>query len=688
MPPKQPFSAQDLLDLKAVEDPQLSPDGRRLAFVRVDIDRLEDRYRRHIWLIQLDERRPTPRPFTAGKSDTTPRWSPDGRRLAFVSKRDGKPQVYLIDLGGGEAQALTSLPNGASNPAWSPDGRRLAFLSPVNAEERAREDAGQEEAPPADALEARHRSERKEQAEKLAADPRVITRLPYRTGTEYYDSRRSHIYVLDVPADAAQAPGRPRRLTDGELDFNDLAWTADGSAIISTQSREPEHDPWSYRALVSVPAPAKGRRPYRLLTNPGFEYFSPQTSPDGRWIAAARVPDEGSWGQLQRLALVPTAGGPARELTFEFDRAVSELRWSADSRWVYFLVNDRGDTHLYRADVRGGGVEPVIRGRQMLLAFSLDQAGRVGFVASRPDRPAEVYLARPGGRGVRRLTDFNAAWLAARAIAPIEEVWHTAPDGRRIQGWLLKPPGWRRGDRVPLVVSMHGGPWVMWGPGMPGMWFEWQLQAARGYAVYFCNPRGSDGYGEEHALVIRNDWGDHVMHDILSGVDQVVSQGFVDRRRMALTGGSYAGYMTAWIIGHDQRFACAWAQRGLYNLISFFGTSDIPQLVEREFETMGFDELEKLWKQSPLAYVRGIRTPLTIEHLDNDWRCPPSEAEQLYAALKRLKREVVLVRYPREGHEMSRSGEPRHRVDRLTRMLDWFDRYCRASRRGRRKTRA
>jgi dipeptidyl aminopeptidase/acylaminoacyl peptidase len=211
---------------------------------------------------------------------------------------------------------------------------------------------------------------------------------------------------------------------------------------------------------------------------------------------------------------------------------------------------------------------------------------------------------------------------------------------------------------------------------MVGMWIEWQFHAARGYAVFYCNPRGSEGYGEEFATIIQNDWGDHVMHDILAGVEAVVKRGFVNPRRLALTGGSYAGYMAAWIVSHDHRFACAWAQRGLYSLLGFYGTSDIPQLIEREFEMKPFDDFEKAWRQSPLAYVKNIRTPLAIEHQDNDWRCPPSEAEQLYAALKRLKREVVFVRYPREGHEMSRSGEPKHRVDRLNRMVGWFDKYC------------
>jgi dipeptidyl aminopeptidase/acylaminoacyl peptidase len=413
-----------------------------------------------------------------------------------------------------------------------------------------------------------------------------------------------------------------------------------------------------------------------LLTGAGHEYFEPRISPDGQWIAAARIVDDGSFGQVQRLALVPARGGRVRELAPNFDRSVIALQWSHDSKRVYFLAGDRGDVSLYRVSARGGEAAKVVGGRRMLLGYSLDRARNAAFVAHTPARPTDLYLARRGG-GEKRLTTFNDKLLAERVITPLEEVWHTAPDGRRIQGWLLKPVGFRKGRKCPLAVNMHGGPWVMWGPGMPAIWLEWQVHAARGYAVYFCNPRGSEGYGEEFSLVIRNDWGDQVMHDILSGVDRVVGMGFVDEKRMALTGGSYAGYMTAWIVGHDHRFACAWAQRGLYNLLSFFGVTDVPQLIEREFETLGFDDIERLWKQSPMAYVRNIRTPLAIEHQDQDYRCPVSEAEQLYAALKRLKRNAVLIRYPREGHEMSRSGEPQHRVDRLNRMTAWFDRYCR-----------
>jgi dipeptidyl aminopeptidase/acylaminoacyl peptidase len=366
----------------------------------------------------------------------------------------------------------------------------------------------------------------------------------------------------------------------------------------------------------------------------------------------------------------------ARDLAASLDRTVEALAWSLDSRSVYFQVQDQGDVGVHRAELNEPAtLTHVVAGHRAVTGFSVDGANNIVFTASTPLRPGDLYYRPAGGGSERQVTDFNRELLGGVTLARTEEVRYTAPDGRDIQGWLLKPPGFKRGQQVPLAVHMHGGPHLMWGASTPNMWLEWQFHAARGYAVFFCNPRGATGYGEAFAAMIHNDWGDHVMADILAGVDAMVERGFVDPRRLVLTGGSYAGYMTAWIVAHDHRFRCAWTQRGLYSLLSFYGTTDIPQLIEREFDMLPFDDLEKSWRQSPLAYVRGIQTPLAIEHQDQDYRCPVSEAEQLYAALKRLKREVVFYRYPREGHEMSRSGEPRHRVDRLNRMVEWFDKH-------------
>ncbi len=680
---KRGIKAEDLYDLKIVEDPQISPDGKQIAFVRMTVDRLGNQYRRHIWLATLEGGRAARvRQFTFGpKSDTSPRWSPDGQRLAFVSARGDKPQIHLIDLAGGEARAVTARAQGATGPVWSPDGRRLAFISRANAEERRREDRGEEPAPPTTSLEARHQRERDEDAERQKTDPRVITRHPYRTGTEYFDDRRRHVYVMEVPAapDASGAdPAKPKaeRRTDGEVDFDEVSWTPDGRFLLATQARDPQRRPWERHDLVRIAATGK-RQPVTRLTRDEFHYSAPRMSPDGKWIAALRRPEGGGMGRLWRLAVLPARGGRGRDLTLELDRAIHSPIWAADSQHLYFYAEDSGVTNIYRANAQG---EPRVRrvagGDRMVTGFSADAAGRLAFAAWAPDRPADLYVTGRAGRGETRLTDFNAKLLEAVEVARPEEVRYRAPDGREIQGWMYKPVGYRAGQRVPLVLHIHGGPHVMWGPSHPGMWIEWQVHAARGYALFYCNPRGADGYGEEFSEAIHNDWGDHVMHDILAGVDHVVGLGFVDPKRLAVTGGSYAGYMTAWIVGHDHRFACAWAQRGLYSLLSFFGTTDVPQLIEREFDMYPFDDIARAWQQSPLAYVRNIKTPLVIEHQDQDYRCPVSEAEQLYAALKRLGREVTLIRYPREGHEMSRAGEPLHRVDRLNRMTAWFDRHC------------
>ncbi|MBI5829418.1 MAG: S9 family peptidase [Chloroflexi bacterium] len=685
MPAKQPITAEDLYNLHFVEDPQISPDGQRVAFVRMALEKRDNKYRRHIWLAELAGGALRVRQFTYGSSaDRTPRFSPDGQTLAFLSNRSGKTQIHLISLNGGEARPLTSHPNGVSGPAYveggapfaySPDGRRIAFLVPVSKEERRREDSGSRDDPDAmAAFEAKQREEAEQEKAKSRIDPRVITRLPYRTGTEFLDDRYCHIYTIDIPA--ADAPlAKPYRITDGELDFSAIAWTVDGKYILSTQPRDPDYDTWYRTDLVRIAATGK-RKAFRRLTRPGHSYSDPKVSPDGQWIAAVRQLDSGSSGHTVHLAVLPVDGGPVRDLTLPLDRTVEALQWTADSQYIYFQAGDQGNTGIYRVSLNSGVIEKHVGGRRLVLGFSISNSGRIAFAASTPERPADLYFTGQGGANEQRVTDFNGAFLAGRHVAATEELRFAAPDGREIQGWLLKPIGFKKGKKYPLVVSMHGGPQVMWSPSTPSMWLEWQLHAARGYAVFYCNPRGSQGYGDEFTTLIHNDWGDHVMHDILAGVDRVTGLGFVDPKRMALTGGSYAGYMAAWIVGHDRRFACAWAQRGLYNFVSFHGTTDIPQFIEREFDMLPFDNLEKSWAQSPLAYVRNIRTPLAIEHQDQDYRCPVSDAEQLFAALKRLKRPVVFYRYPREGHEMSRSGEPHHRVDRLNRMMAWFDRYC------------
>ncbi len=661
------IAAADFYHIKRLEAPRLSPDGSRVAFVLLKVDKAENTYRSAIWIAPVDGG--PGKQFTAGeKRDTLPRWSPDSRRLAFVSNRhQDKNQIYLIHLDGGEARRLTNLANGASDPAWSADGRRIAFRSPLSADERATEDAGEPEEE-LDADERKRRAEEKKKAREKKFDPHVVARYPYRTGKDYLRDRYHQLYILKVDEEGA----KPQRITDDDVDFASPSWLADGSALITWAIRDPEaHDVIFGGEVLRVPV--KGGAPV-VLSKPGYHPLTPQPSPDGRWVAYLHVPDEVPHSQCRHLVIVPASGGEAVELTADFDASVNAFRWMPDSRWLYFTANVQGNNNLYRVPVNGGPVEQVVGGVRHVTGFDATD-DRLAWVVSGPDNPSDLFVADADGQNERRLTEVNAGFLATKKIALTEEMWYETHDGTRVQGWIVKPPDFDSAKKYPLVLQIHGGPHAMWGPGEPTMWHEYQVLAARGYVVFYCNPRGSDGYGQDFRLAIHANWGLADYRDYLAGIDSVLAWGYVDANRLALTGGSYGGYMTAWIIGHDDRFKAAVAQRGVYELGAFTGATDIPRFTERIFETFYWDDPQKLWEHSPLACVKDIHTPLLILHSEQDYRAPIIGAEQLYAALRRLGRTVGFVRYPREGHELSRSGEPKHRIDRLNRIVDWFDKH-------------
>ena len=675
-PTLQPFKIDDLYELGWLEDPRLSPDGRYVAVVWVTVDRVGNSYHRHIALVPTDGSKPLRR-FTRGKQDQQPRWSPDGQWLAFVSNRDDeRGQIYLISVNGGEARQLTNHPNGASDPAWSPDGRYIAFLAPVNADEQAREDAGDSPPPPADAWEARRAREQRQHDEELRTDPRVITKLPYRSGTSYFDDRRRHIYVVEVNDD--DTPATPRRLTSGDLHYSAPVWMPDGLALLSTATRDPEADSlFAYYDVMRIPL--DGSRP-QPLTSAGFSYFDPRPSPDGRQIAFLRLNEARLLGEGRRVAIIPATGGEPHDLTAHTDLNVEQFHWQPDGQGVLFSAAWRGHAHVYQIGLPGtptyrNGMT-LVGGMRIVSEFDVGRDGSIAFIAGSADNPCDLFWRSADGQE-HRLTRINEHLLSQRIIIPIEEMLYLAPDGSEVQGWTLHPPDFDPARRYPLAVYIHGGPHIMWGPGFRSMWHEWQVAAARGYVVFFCNPRGSEGYGELWRDAIRGNWGEADAPDILAGIDALVARGYIDPNRIGVTGGSYGGYMTAWLIGHDDRFACAVAARGVYNLLTQHSTSDAHELIEIEFGGFPWELYEELWDHSPLAHAHKIKTPLLLLHSELDYRVPISEAEQLFAILRRQKKVVELVRYPREGHELTRSGEPRHRADHMRRTLEWFDRYLR-----------
>lgn len=666
---KHPITITDLYRIASVEDPRVSPDGQWIAYIHVTIDSLENTYKRNLWLMPV--RGGDPVQITRSGKDSQPRWSPDGHALAFVSSRDKKSQIYLLRVTapGGEPRVLTSLPNGASEPVWSPDSKQIAFLGNVNTEERAREDHGEEEPKPADKLEAKHRTERKEHDETERFDPREVWRIPYRAGTSYLDDRYAQVYIVNVAEDS-----KPRRLTDLDAHHEPPQWSADGQFILTSRSLEPDDDqPYRHSAIFRITVETGDAQP---LTEAQFTSAQPAPSPDGKWVAYLRVPRDEHYNEhIERLTLIPITGGEPQDLNIEMDRSAGVIRWAADSGSVYFSANGDGVTGIYRVPAAGGEIQAVVSGPHEIASFDVAADGGIAFTAATSANPSELYWQPASGKA-QAVTHINRDFLDSVIVQETHEVHYTASDGQPLQGWYILPVGYEEGKTYPLILNIHGGPHAMWGAMTQSMWHENQSYAAAGYVVFFCNPRGSEGYGEAFLQALHANWGDVAYTDIMAGVDFMLEKGFIDTERMSVTGGSYGGYMTAWIVGHTERFKAAVSQRGVYNLLGFFGTTDIPLFLGDEFGLLPWDDPMTLWAHSPLAHAHKITTPLLIIHSENDFRVPISEGEQLFAYVRRSGGTVKLVRFPRDGHELSRSGEPKHRVRRLQYIVDWFAEYA------------
>jgi dipeptidyl aminopeptidase/acylaminoacyl peptidase len=375
------------------------------------------------------------------------------------------------------------------------------------------------------------------------------------------------------------------------------------------------------------------------------------------------------------LVVMRPDGSGRVSVTGAMDRSSGAPRWGPGG-WLYFTVPSDGAVALYRVRPGEGAPQRVVSGARGVLGFDV-AGGAVAWAQMSPQRPSDVYAAALDGGGERRLTTLNDSLLARVYVADYEEIRYPSFDGKAVQGWFLRPIGWRAGQRPPLAVEMHGGPHTMWGPGEASMWLEYQSLAGAGYTVFFANPRGSEGYGQAWLQAIRQNWGTPPARDILTGADSVLARGLADQAKQAITGGSYAGYMTAWIVAKEapERFRAAVAQRGVYDLTIWWGSANTWQLFEGEFGGRPWEQPELARAQSPLTYVANVRTPLLMLHGALDNRVGVASAQAFYRGLKEENREVELVLYPREGHEVTRSGEPEHRIDHMLRIVDWFERH-------------
>ena len=652
------LTPDDIYNILLVNDAQISPDGSTVAYVETRLDRERNDYRSSLYLVAANGGEP--RRFTAADAqDTTPRWSPRGDRIAFLSNRSGKKQLWVIPVAGGEATQLTDLPQPVASFAWSPDGSTIAFVSKT--------DAGD--------------LEEKQKPEKEESDVVHITRLRFRAdGTPgFLDNKPTHIWC--VAADG----GKPWQLTAGEYSDSQPAWSPGGSEIAFVSNRT--EDWQSNNASEIWAVHVRGGEARRIVGGPDASFRQPAWSPDGTELAIVGHRHAGEGGSRNaNLWVVPAAGGDPKNLSGKFDRTVGaqvsvdtasnaeeSISWIGDE--VYMPVTDQGSVHVYRVDPTGE-VELVVGGARRVLSFSLSADGkRVAFAASTTTNPCDIYTANADGSGERQLTEVNAEFLKGVAVSEPEEfrVPSQAKDGRDVHGWIMKPIGFQPGRKYPMVLEIHGGPHSSYAS---AYFHEFQLLAAQGYVVVYTNPRGSQGYGEEAAGCTRGVWGEADMPDLMAAVDYAIDQGYVDEQRLGVTGGSYGGFMTNWVISHSDRFKAAVTQRCVSNMLSFFGTSDIGTgFGVFETNALPWDNPEQFLKMSPLTYAHNIDTPLLIIHSEQDYRCPIEQGEQLYTRLKKLGKTVEFVRFPGESHGLSRSGKPKHRVERLNYILGWFDRY-------------
>jgi len=584
---------------------------------------------------------------TSVQSSANPRWSPDGRAIAFLSARPvpgdaagetARNQIWVLPLAGGEPRRVTNLKNGASNFSWSPDGTRFLCISSTGPSDNS----------------------------KLTSDVRHYTHANYKyNDTGWFDDKRSHVWIIDV------ATGVARQITNGD-DWNDTdpQWSPDGRKIAFVSDRTgKEFDEGRNKDIWVIDAEGG---PLVKISQSDEPDSSPRWSPDGKTIAFLSPPSRRAH---PKIWLASSQGGAAPRLAVDgLDLIPTGLRWATDGLALYFESGIKGATHLFRGDLQTRRLAQVTKGeRTIRLADVNDKTRRVAYAANDPTHLDDVYIADVNGENERQLTQLNANLWKQVQLSSVERVPYKGADGWEVDGFLMKPIGWQAGRSYPMVLSIHGGPASMSGF---DFFHEFQIYASRGWAVFFTNPRGSTGYGEKFERGVQLQWGGKAYVDIMNGVDAVLERNpWIDKDRLGVTGGSYGGFMTNWIISHTNRFKAAVTLRSISNFISDDGTRDGAYGHSEDFGGDVFERFETYWDTSPLKYVKNVKTPTLVLHSDLDFRVPIEQGEQWFRALQHFGVPSEIVFFPRENHNLTRTGEPVHLVESLKWQVYWFDRY-------------
>jgi dipeptidyl aminopeptidase/acylaminoacyl peptidase len=648
-------TAEDYFGFNFPSDAHISPDGKQVAYVVTVIDQQRNRRVSSIWLVESDGRS-APRRLTAeGVNSTSPRWRADGSELAFLSTRSigaaetggngaagepPRPQICILHMDGGEAQVVSRLKNGVNAFQWSPDGKRFVAVSRLGPTD--------EVAPSARKSDVRH-----------------YKHISYKfNDTGWFDDKRSHLWVIEAVG------GKDKQITSGD-DWNDTdpQWSPDGAHIAFVSDRSGREYDDSHNKDVWVIS-ADGGALNKISDHP-FEDDMPRWSPDGKLILfAGRTVRR----QFPKLYVAASSGGAASKLIVDdLDLIPGNLHW-AGANEVRFETGVKGAEHVFRIDLLARKTIPVTSGERSVHGFDINEkTGLMTYIANDFEHMDDVYVSALDGSGERQLTHVNAKLWSELDVANVQRVPYKSTDGWAIDGFLVKPVGWQPGKKYPMVLSIHGGPAGQYGVD----WYhEFQVYAGKGWAVFFCNPRGSTGYGQKFERGIVNNWGGMDCQDVMAGVDAALKQNpWIDSDRLGVTGGSYGGFMTNWILGHTNRFKAAVTLRSVSNFISDDGTRDGAYGHEDDFDGFLFDDFDQYWNASPLKYAKNVKTPTLVLHSDNDYRVPIEQGEQWFRALRHYGVNAEFVIFPRENHNLTRTGEPKHLVESLNWQVYWFDRF-------------
>lgn len=693
------ITATDLTRIKQVGAISISPDQRAAVFTVHTTEPIPDapleyEYRTQIYKLDLLSKADPVALTRAQESSSQPAWAPDGSQIAFTRSVKGKSQVFILPLSGGEAWQLTHSPYGASGPRWSPDGKKILFSaslsfgevfkdSVINPEKKTpiwpmekpgfsgndflKGDAKIKPDPDGTLAEIRAYLEKDIEDKKA----KVINRMNFQgEATTQPELSFSHLFVVDVVEKAVA-----RAVTRGFYSYGQADWARDGKIYAVTQSDSLQHPDRSKTSRIVVVG--AGGRLSTILKDPESAFSQPTISPDGKTMAfvvyrAALKPGSLDQGRIGLF----TPGSNAQPFLSSFDRSAGGFTWAADGKSVYFTAPTNGGVPVYRLTVAGAKVEQLTTTETGISSFDVSANGVV-FGKTEVQNPSELYTADLSFKAPVRRTSLNTEWLSGKKLSYPEKRTLKNSKGQTIEYWIMKPAEIAVGKKYPLLLQMHGGPTAMWGPGEGSMWHEFQFFCARGYGIVYANPRGSGGYGVDFMKANYQDWGAGPAEDVLAAATLAAKESWVDTSRQVITGGSYAGYLTAWIVAHDHRFKAAFAQRGVYELTTFMGEGNAWNLVPNYFGGYPWQEdIKKVMDaNSPQTFVEAIRTPLLIKHGENDLRTGVIQSELLYKSLKILGRDAEYVRMPGGTHELSRAGNPRQRIDRILRIYEFFERY-------------